>query len=103
MHKGRHAQLADALNARCATPCPRCGGATFSVVGEGYVPFFTIAAGLHDDRQSRRVITLIAACDSCGFLTAHDQARLGTLVVRRAQAGVETAAPVAAVPAVSER
>ena len=58
-------------------PCPRCGNAKFSVIGETSIT-------LQDDPSVHSiggpsVPAVIVACDNCGYITQHATARLGLM------------------------
>lgn len=61
-------------------PCPRCGNARFSLVGEAHIV-------LSPDGKPRNLLSIaempatipviIIGCDNCGFLIQHAKAPLG--------------------------
>jgi uncharacterized Zn finger protein len=70
MDQSRRNELIRALTAKGVNrPCPRCGNAKFSVVGETNIP-------LQDDPNvfsigGPSIPAIIVACDSCGYITQH--------------------------------
>jgi len=70
MDQNRLNQLVHALTAKGVNrPCPRCGNAKFSVVGETNIP-------LQEDPNvfsigGPSIPAIIVVCDSCGYITQH--------------------------------
>lgn len=58
-------------------PCPRCGQAKFSVVGETLIPIQEDPSVFSIGGPS--VPTVIVACDNCGYITQHAAAPLGLM------------------------
>ena len=56
-------------------PCPRCGSARFSVVGEALIMINDKPGIFNVDGPA--IPTVMVVCDNCGYLSHHAQAPLG--------------------------
>ena len=56
-------------------PCPRCGSAQFSVVGEALIPINDNPRVFNFDGPA--IPTVMVVCNNCGYLSHHAQAPLG--------------------------
>jgi uncharacterized Zn finger protein len=58
-------------------PCPRCGQAKFSIVGESFIAIQENPNAIVIGGPS--IPTVIVACDNCGYITQHAKGPLGLL------------------------
>ena len=78
MEQKRLDEVVHALTAKGVNrPCPRCGHAKFSVVGETLIPIQEDPAAFTIGGPS--IPTVIVACDNCGYVTQHASGPLGLM------------------------
>lgn len=76
MEQIRLDQVVNALQAKGVNrPCPRCGTAKFSVVGETQITLQENPGAFVIGGPS--IPAIIVACDNCGYLTEHASIPLG--------------------------
>jgi predicted nucleic-acid-binding Zn-ribbon protein len=76
MDQNRLNQVVEALQKKGVNkPCPRCGNARFSVVGETLIPLQDNPNAFQFGGPS--IPTVIVACDNCGYITQHASVPLG--------------------------
>lgn len=57
-------------------PCPRCGGASFSLISDvNLVPVIPVVGGIRT--ASRALPAALLMCNQCGFLSSHALIALG--------------------------
>lgn len=76
MDQSRQDKAIKALTAKgVKLPCPRCGNAGFSIVGETMIPLQSDPNSFQIGGPS--VPTVLVACNNCGYITQHAQVTLG--------------------------